>query len=41
MWESLGRVCGSDFVLCVGRFGVGMGNEFVLCVVEFKAGLRD
>jgi len=26
MWDSLGRGCGSDFVLCVGQLGVGLGE---------------
>jgi len=41
VWESLGRDWGSDFVLCVRDFGVGLGNECVLCVGEFKAGLGN
>ena len=41
VWESLGRNWGSDLVLCVRDFGVGLGNECVLCVGEFKAGLGD
>ena len=36
--ESLGRVWGSEFVLCVRVFVVGLGNECVLCVGEFGAG---
>jgi len=32
VWESLGRVWGSEFVLCVGEFGAGLG-EFILCCV--------
>jgi len=38
VWESLGRVWGSEFVLCVRVFGVRLGNECVLCVGEFGAG---
>jgi len=26
VWESLWRVSGSEFVLCVGQFGVGLGE---------------
>jgi len=41
VWESLGRVLGSDFVLCVGEFGAGLGSDFVVCVGEFWAGLGE
>ena len=37
VWESLGRVWGSVFLLCVRGFGVGLGNECVLCVGEIGA----
>jgi len=26
VWDSLGRVWGSEVVLCVGAFGVGLGE---------------
>ena len=26
LWECLGRVLVSEFVLCVGQFGVGLGD---------------
>ena len=29
VWGSLGRVCGCEFVLCVGEFGAGF---MVLCL---------
>jgi len=32
VWESLGLVWGSEFVLFLIEFGVGLGNEGVLCV---------
>ena len=38
VWESLGRVWGSEFVLCVRDFGVGLGNVCLLCVGEIGAG---
>jgi len=41
VWESLGRVLGSDFVLYVREFGLGLGNEYVLCVGEIGAGLWE
>ena len=34
MWKSLGRVWGSEFVLFLREFGVGLGKEGVLCVGE-------
>ena len=38
MWERLGRVWGSEFVLCVRGIGVNLWNECVLCVGEIGAG---
>jgi len=38
VWDSLGWVWGSEFLLCVREFGVGLGNECVLCVGEIGAG---
>jgi len=38
VWERLGRVLGSEFVLCVREFGVVLGNECVLCVGDIGAG---
>jgi len=38
VWESLGRVWGSEFVLCVREIGVDLGNECVLCLGEIGAG---
>jgi len=37
VWDSLGRVWGSEFVLCVRGIGVDLWNECVLCVVEIGA----
>jgi len=32
VWDSLVRVCGSECVLCVGQFGVGLwGCVFAVC----------
>jgi len=39
VWERLGRVRGSEYVMCMGEFGPGLGNECVLCVGEFGADL--
>ena len=41
VWERLGRVWGSEFVLCVREFGVGLGNECVPCVGEIWVGLWE
>ena len=41
VWERLGRVRGSECVLCVGEFGAGLGNESVMCVEEIGAGLGE
>jgi len=41
VWESLGRVLGSEFVLYVREFGLGLGSEYVLCVGEIGAGLWE
>ena len=32
VWDSLVWVCGSECVLCVGQFGVGLWVESVCCV---------
>jgi len=37
VWERLGRVWGSEFVLFEREFGVGLGKEGVLCVGEIGA----
>jgi len=40
--ERLGRVCGNDFVLCVGQFGACLDlMSVLLCVGQFGAGLGD
>ena len=39
MWESLGRVWVSEFVLCVREFGVSLWNDCVQCVGDIGAGL--
>ena len=41
VWERLGRVRGSESVLCVGEIGAGLGNECVLCVGEIGASLGE
>jgi len=38
LWDSLGRVRGSEIVLCVREFGVGLAYECALCVREIGAG---
>jgi len=40
VWENLGRVLGSEFVLCVGQLLWVCGNEFVLCLVQIGACLE-
>ena len=40
VWESLGRVWGSEFVLCVGELGLLWGSEFLLFVRQFVVGFR-
>jgi len=34
VWDSLGRVWGSKFVLCVGEIGCGFGGVTFCCVWE-------
>ena len=41
VWDSLVWVWGSECVLCVGQFGVGLGSECVLCVEQFVVGLWE
>jgi len=41
VWGRLWRVWGSDFVLFVREFCVGLGIERVLCVSEIGAGLGE
>ena len=41
VWERLGRVRGSESVLCVGEIGAGLGNENVMCVGKIGAGLGE
>ena len=38
VWDGLGRVWGSEFVLCVREIGVDLWNECVLCLGEIGAG---
>jgi len=42
VWERMGRVLGSDFVLCVEQFGACLEiMRVLLCVGQFGAGLGD
>ena len=41
VWESLGRVRGSECVLSVGDIGSCLGNKCLMCVGEFGAGLEQ
>jgi len=41
VWDSLGRVWGSDFVLCVGAFGVGLGECVCAVCGRVWAGLGE
>ena len=41
MWESLVWVWGSECVLCVGQFGVGLVECVLLCLEEFRVGLGE
>ena len=37
VWDSLERVCGSECVLCVGQFGLGLWGVSVCCVWDILA----
>jgi len=41
VWNSLVWVCGSEFVLCVGQYGLVCGSECLLCVGHFGVGLGE
>jgi len=41
VWERLWRVWGSEFLLFVREFGVGLGNERLLCLGEIGAVLGE